>query len=129
MSATSETSRSEPPPPAKRTTASLADASGEGGMTGPTLSEKPHRSFYERHERVILGSIAVVIALAGWQAMWSAGKISPLFFTGPSQVVVRFGEEWTMGRLKQDMIYSGRNFIIGVGGAIAVGVVVGVIIG
>ena len=106
--------------------------SGGSEMTTATpevLVEKPRRSFYQRHERVILGGIAVVFALAAWQAMWSAGKISPLFFTGPSQVVVRFVEEWTTGRLKQDMIYSGRNFIVGVSGAIAVGVVVGVIIG
>ena len=38
----------------------------------------------------------------------------PLFFTGPSQVVERFGAEWTEGRLRQDMLYSGRNFAIGV---------------
>jgi NitT/TauT family transport system permease protein len=94
-----------------------------------TLVEKPRRTFYQRHERVILGGTAVVIALVGWQALWSAGKISPLFFTGPSSVVTRFAEEWTRGRLKQDMAYSGLNFIVGVGAAIAVGVVVGVIIG
>jgi len=98
-------------------------------MAGPTLSERPHRSFYERHEAGILGGIALVIALAAWQALWSAGKISPLFFTGPSQVAYRFVEEWTKGRLKQDMIYSGTNFVIGVGLAIAVGVITGVIIG
>jgi NitT/TauT family transport system permease protein len=61
--------------------------------------------------------------------LWEAGKISPLFFTGPSQVVQRFCAEWTEGRLKQDMLYSGRNFAIGVGLAIAAGVVLGVIIG
>ena len=39
---------------------------------------------------LILGGIAVLVALAVWQALWSAGKISPLFFTGPSSVVTRF---------------------------------------
>ena len=97
--------------------------------TGPTLSEKPHRSFYERHEAAILGGIALVLTLAAWQAFWSAGKISPLFFTGPSSVATRFVEEWTKGRLRQDMIYSGTNFAIGVALAIVVGVVFGVIIG
>jgi NitT/TauT family transport system permease protein len=95
----------------------------------PTLIEKPRRSFYERHEGAILGGGALVLALAAWQAFWSAGKISPLFFTGPSQVLRRFVEEWTMGRLKQDMIYSGTNFVIGVGLAIAIGVVLGVVLG
>ena len=58
----------------------------------PELVEKPHRSFYERHEAAILGGIALVLTLAAWQAFWSAGKISPLFFTGPSSVATRFVE-------------------------------------
>jgi ABC-type nitrate/sulfonate/bicarbonate transport system permease component len=92
--------------------------------TGPR-----RRSFYERNERLILGGAAVLVALGAWQWAWSAKAISPLFFTGPSTVVIRFVEEWTHGRLKQDMLYSGTNFVIGVGTAIAVGVVLGVLIG
>jgi NitT/TauT family transport system permease protein len=88
-----------------------------------------NRSFYRKHEALILGGTAVLLAVALWQAIWSAGKISPLFFTGPSTVVSRFWEEWTRGRLKQDLAYSGTNFVIGVGLAIAAGVVLGVIIG
>jgi NitT/TauT family transport system permease protein len=98
-------------------------------QSDPVLSERPRRSFYERHEAVILGGTAVLMAIAIWQWAWSAGKISPLFFTGPSAVVKRFGEEWTMGRLKEDLAYSGTNFVIGVGLAIAAGVVTGVVIG
>ena len=95
----------------------------------PDLAERPRRSFYERHEAVILGGTSVVVALAIWQWAWSAGKISPLFFTGPSAVVKRFIEEWTMGRLKEDLTYSGSNFVIGVGAAIVAGVITGVVIG
>jgi len=98
-------------------------------QSDPVLSERPRRSFYERHEAVILGGTAVLAAIAIWQWAWSAGKISPLFFTGPSAVVKRFVEEWTMGRLKEDLAYSGTNFVIGVGLAIAAGVVTGVVIG
>jgi NitT/TauT family transport system permease protein len=88
-----------------------------------------NRSLYQKHEGLVLGGAAVLVAIAIWQAIWSAGKISPLFFTGPSSIVTRFGEEWTHGRLKSDMVYSGTNFAIGVGLAIAAGVVLGVIIG
>ena len=56
----------------------------EHQLRSPSCIERPRRSFYERHERLILGGIAVLVALAAWQALWSAGKISPLFFTGPS---------------------------------------------
>jgi len=95
----------------------------------PLLLQRPRRSFYERYEAIILGGISVAIVLALWQWAWTAGKISPLFFTGPSQIYTRFIEEWTMGRLKADMAYSGTNFVIGVGMAIGAGVVMGVVIG
>jgi ABC-type nitrate/sulfonate/bicarbonate transport system permease component len=101
----------------------------EPAITEPVLLERPHRSFYQKHERLIVGGTAVVAAIAIWQALWASGKISPLFFTGPSAVVKRFGEEWTQGRLRSDMAYSGTNFVIGVGLAILSGVVLGVIIG
>jgi ABC-type nitrate/sulfonate/bicarbonate transport system permease component len=95
----------------------------------PQMLERPRRTFYQKYEGAIIGGIAVVVVVVAWQWLWSAGKISPLFFTGPSSIVVRFQEEWTMGRLKQDLAYSGANFAIGVGMAIAAGVVMGVIIG
>jgi ABC-type nitrate/sulfonate/bicarbonate transport system permease component len=91
--------------------------------------ERRRRSFYERNERLILGGTAVLVAMVVWQLLWSARLISPLFFTGPSSVFTRFVEEWTTGRLKQDIAYSGTNFAIGVAMAITVGVVVGVLIG
>ena len=95
----------------------------------PVLLERPKRSFYERHEAALLGGISVLVVLAAWQWAWSSGRISPLFFTGPSQIVKRAAEEWTGGRLKQDIAYSGANFLLGVGAAIVSGVVVGVVIG
>jgi ABC-type nitrate/sulfonate/bicarbonate transport system permease component len=97
--------------------------------SAPGLLERPRRSVYQRYERLILGGGSVLVVLALWQWAWSAGMISPLFFTGPSAVVERFVAEWTEGRLKQDLAYSGRNFVIGVGLAIATGVVAGVVIG
>jgi ABC-type nitrate/sulfonate/bicarbonate transport system permease component len=101
----------------------------EPAIREPVLLERPRRTFYQKHERLIVGGTAVVAAIGIWQMIWSSGKISPLFFAGPSSIVKRFGEEWTQGRLKQDMAYSGTNFVIGVGLAIASGVVFGVIIG
>jgi NitT/TauT family transport system permease protein len=89
----------------------------------------PQRSFYKRHESVILGGGAVLFTLAVWQAFWSAGKISPLFFSGPSAIVQRFGDEVMHGRLRSDMRYSGLNFVLGFAMALVLGVVLGVIIG
>jgi ABC-type nitrate/sulfonate/bicarbonate transport system permease component len=95
----------------------------------PVLLDRPKHSFYERHEAAIVGAVSVLAVLALWQWAWSAGKISPLFFTGPSQILKRAVEEWSDGRLKQDMAYSGTNFLIGVAAAIVSGVVIGIIIG
>src|SRR5262245_48166611 len=95
----------------------------------PELLEAPRRTFYQRYEAAILGSVSVAVALVVWQALWSSGSISPLFFTGPSSIVSRFAQEWTEGRLKSDIAYSGTNFVIGVGLAIVSGVVFGVVIG
>jgi len=89
----------------------------------------PRRSFYKRHEEVILGGGAVVVVLAVWQAFWSAGKISPLFFSGPSAIVERFWDELLHGRLRSDMRYSGLNFVLGFAMALVLGVILGVIIG
>ena len=99
------------------------------GVDEPVLLDRPKRSFYERHEAALVGGLSVVLVLAAWQWAWSAGKISPLFFTGPSQILKRAVEDWTDGRLRQDIAYSGTNFLIGVGAAIVSGVIVGVIIG
>jgi ABC-type nitrate/sulfonate/bicarbonate transport system permease component len=90
---------------------------------------RPRRSFYQRHEALILGGGSVVLVSAIWQALWAAGKISPLFFSGPSAIAKRFWEDILHGNLLDDMAYSGRNFLIGFLMAAVAGVAVGVIVG
>jgi ABC-type nitrate/sulfonate/bicarbonate transport system permease component len=90
---------------------------------------KPKKSFYERHEALILGGTAVAITIAIWQALWAAGKISPLFLSGPSAIVKQFRYGVTQGTLLADMRYSGTNFIIGFALALVGGVVFGIVIG
>ena len=90
---------------------------------------RPRKSFYKKHESLILGGSAVVLTMAIWQAMWSAGKISPLFMSGPSAIAIRFWDDLLHGHLLQDLAYSGKNFAIGFVLAVVAGVVLGVIIG
>lgn len=97
--------------------------------TGPESLPRPRRSFYRGHESMILGGGAVTIVLAIWQAAWSAGMISPLFFTGPSAIAGRFYTTLTNGTLLANMAYSGRNFLVGFALAVVAGVVLGVLIG
>jgi ABC-type nitrate/sulfonate/bicarbonate transport system permease component len=95
----------------------------------PQPSRRPRESFYRRHEAVILGGGAMVLTIAVWQAFWSAGKISPLFLSGPSAIVKQFWETLRHGTLLADMRFSGLNFLIGFGLALVSGVILGVIIG
>jgi len=69
------------------------------------------------------------VILGIWQAFWSAGKISPLFMSGPSAIVRQFHELWVRGTLLSDLAYSGRNFAVGFAMALVAGVVLGLIVG
>jgi ABC-type nitrate/sulfonate/bicarbonate transport system permease component len=90
---------------------------------------KPKRSFYQQHESLILGGSAVAITIAVWQALWSAGKISPLFLSGPSAIAKQFVFGLQHGTLLADLAYSGTNFTIGFALAVVAGVVLGIILG
>ncbi|HEX4277155.1 MAG TPA: ABC transporter permease [Bryobacteraceae bacterium] len=94
-----------------------------------TMSARPRKTFYQRHESTIIGYGVIVLTLIIWQAFWSAGKLSPLFMSGPSAIAKRFWDDLLHGHLLQDMAYSGKNFIIGFVLSVVLGVVFGVIIG
>lgn len=104
-----------------------------GAMAAPPVtsrvSKRPRKSFYKQHESAILGGSAVFLTLAIWQAMWSAGKISPLFMSGPSAIAIRFWDDLLHGHLLSDLSYSGKNFAIGFVLAVVAGVGLGVLIG
>jgi NitT/TauT family transport system permease protein len=95
------------------------------------MRESPlhRRTFYQRHDALILGSASVALALAIWQALWSANLISPLFFSGPSAIASRFYDVLVNGTLLADLAYSGRNFLAGFALALGAGVLLGLILG
>jgi NitT/TauT family transport system permease protein len=92
-------------------------------------SGRPRKSFYREHEGAILGGGAVLIVIGIWQAIWSHGSISPLFFSGPSAIAKQFWISLTQGTLLADLAFSGKNFAIGFGLALVAGVVLGVLVG
>jgi NitT/TauT family transport system permease protein len=109
---------------------SHAAAQGHPGPVAvPQPKGRPPETFYKRHEALILGGSAVLIALGVWEAFWSTGKISALFFSGPSAIAKQFAYAWSQGNLKSDLVYSGTNFALGFAAALTAGVVLGVIIG
>jgi ABC-type nitrate/sulfonate/bicarbonate transport system permease component len=94
-----------------------------------TVSMRPRKTFYQKHESSILGYGVLLITLIIWQALWSAHKLSPLFMSGPSAIAARFWDDLLHGHLLQDIGYSGKNFAVGFVLAVVVGIVFGVIIG
>jgi NitT/TauT family transport system permease protein len=103
---------------------SAPDSAGSEELQG-----QPKRSFYKRNEALILGGSAVILTLAIWQGFWSAGKISPLFFSGPSAIAARFWDAAAHGQLLSDLKYSSTNFAIGFVLAAIAGIVMGVLVG
>jgi ABC-type nitrate/sulfonate/bicarbonate transport system permease component len=90
---------------------------------------RPRQTFYHKHEAVILGGAAILLTIGVWQAFWAAGKISPLFFSGPSAIAKRFWDALRNGSLASDLEYSGLNFALGFVFAAVAGVVMGVVVG
>src|ERR1700704_6453338 len=86
------------------------------------------KSFYQRHEPAILGGFGVLLVMGIWQWMGWTGKISPLLMSWPSKIAIRFWEALQQGTLLSDFTYSGKNFIVGLLGAIFAGVVLGVLV-
>jgi NitT/TauT family transport system permease protein len=102
--------------------------------TGQSIpqAERPTRrgkSFARRHEGLWIGGASLAVLLVVWEMAWQAGMISPLFFSGPSAVAVKFVELLANGKLLSALAYTGSNFIVGFALAIGVGVPFGILLG
>ena len=118
MSETPINPRVQPLPVARQTTA-----------PAPAPAPVRRTSFYQRHEGLILSSLTAVLLLAVWEFCWQIKLISPLFFSGPSAIAVKFVELVRNGQLAKDIAYSGGNYLIGLALALVVGVPLGIVLG
>ncbi len=94
-------------------TSRVGQSGGPPASAAVLVGGPPRTTVFERHDAIILGTLSVLVALAVWQACWSAGWISPLFFSGPSAIAARFWDGVRNGTLLGDMAYSGTNFLLG----------------
>ena len=90
---------------------------------------RPRPSFFQKHRALVLGSASVIAMRVIWEIVWQSGRISPLFFSGPSAVAARFVHELKNGSLLSDMAYSGRNFAVGFSLACIVAIPLGILLG
>ena len=107
----------------------IEPALAETKVMAPQLLRTRRRSFYERNRNFIVGCISVAITMILWEGAWQAGWISPLFFSGPSSIAVRFVELVADGTLAKHAAYSGTNFAIGFILAVIVAVPLGIVLG
>lgn len=89
----------------------------------------PPQAWFQRHEQLLIGLIAVVGFIVVWQLVANARIWSKLFLPGPSDIVVAFGELVAEGELAQDLAISGQEFVIGYTVAAVVGILLGLVLG
>src|SRR5260370_29606200 len=98
--------------------------------------------WYLVHERVILGTLVVMLFLIGWEGLergwWadvlrpllgaSAGRLQlkPIFISSPTLIAAAaFRMFFVTGEIWRDLAWSGAGYVLGLGLAIAVGVPLG----
>jgi len=89
----------------------------------------PPQNWFQRHEALLIGIVAVSLFLAAWQGVASARIYSRLFLPGPVDVWDAFVELVKDGELATDIAVSGQEFVVGYGMAALVGIPFGLLLG
>lgn len=72
--------------------------------------------------------LAIVIALAGWQAIVSLGSWPPWVLPGPAEVLPRLGDEITQGAVWQSLAITMRRALVGFAMAVVAGSLIGMLL-
>jgi NitT/TauT family transport system permease protein len=89
----------------------------------------PPDTWLQRHEALLIGTVAVGVFFSVWQGAASARIWSPLFLPGPSDVWTAFVELVNDGELATDIAVSGQEFVIGYALAALVAIPFGLLLG
>ena len=106
------------------------DATSPQIETGtPEQPERPRRTYWQRNENWLLGTLSMLVFLALWEGAVRGGLVNPLFTSSPSRIVAAaiemFADESFYGHLE----VSAEEFFSGFGLAIVVGVPLGILMG
>jgi len=86
-------------------------------------------SFAQQHRKVLLGTLAVVLFLAAWQAIFLVVPFDPLFISKPSLIAAGFVDLVQSGELVHDLAVSAAPFFCGLIAAAVIGVPLGIVMG
>jgi ABC-type nitrate/sulfonate/bicarbonate transport system permease component len=98
---------------------------GKQGATRPRLV----KSWYNRYERYLLGIAGLAVLVAAWQALAQTGAINLDFFSEPSQIASSMVQYFQHGTGWEDLAVSGKEFAIGFGLSLLIGIPVGIALG
>ncbi len=102
--------------------------------TGETEGRPERRSVvrpsrWKRYESLAIGTAAVVIALSVWQVVANARIYPPLFLPGPIDIGEAMVKLFQGTEIWDDIATSGQEVAIGYGMAMAIGLVLGMLMG
>ena len=89
----------------------------------------PPQNWFQKHEALLIGTLAVALFFVAWQGVASARIWSSLFLPGPVDVWSAFIELVNDGELATDIAVSGQEFVIGYALAAIVGIPFGLLLG
>jgi NitT/TauT family transport system permease protein len=87
------------------------------------------RTFWQRHENKLLGTISMVGFLAFWECAVALGLVNPLFTSSPSRIALAGYEMFVDGSIYEHLEVSAHEFVVGYGLAIVIGVPLGILMG
>lgn len=96
---------------------------------GTAKVRRARKSFYEKHERMILGTLSVGLFLAFWEAAARFSLVEPRYISAPSLIIKAAVELTITGDLWKHMWVSGAEFILGFSLSVLIGVPIGVLLG
>jgi NitT/TauT family transport system permease protein len=93
----------------------MADQAAEEQLLDIRVAEASAAyKFYLNNEKLILGTIAVIIFLLAWETVGNwAGLINPMFMSAPSLIAMAAWQMFTSGEIYNDLYVSGIEFFWG----------------
>jgi ABC-type nitrate/sulfonate/bicarbonate transport system permease component len=87
------------------------------------------RDFLARRQRLVLGTLAVVVFVALWELFAQLGVVNPLFTSYPSAIARAFVQAWSDGSLMTNFRSSAALFAVGFLVSVAVAIPLGIVMG
>ncbi len=95
----------------------------------PETAARPRRSYWQRNENWLLGSLSMLAFLGAWEIVVRAGLVNPLFTSSPSRIVAAAIEMFADQSFYGHVEVSAEEFFSGFALAIVIGVPLGIAMG